>query len=140
MLSTTSRTSKIQMFVAYPLASMNTASQLAFFSLSATLLAIFMTSREPAHLPTVSGLLVFRMRANASRRKKPQLLRRMTLVLCSWVEIVSCKARPSRTIISMATSKRTASQAGKDLRNPKTPKRDRGPIASDLAQAKEKKK
>ena len=35
----------------------------------------------------------------------------------------------------MTTSKREASQAGKDLRNPKTPKRDRGPIASDLAQA-----
>jgi hypothetical protein len=40
----------------------------------------------------------------------------------------------------MTTSKKTASQAGKDLRNPKTPKQDRGPIASDLAQAKPKKK
>jgi hypothetical protein len=40
----------------------------------------------------------------------------------------------------MTTSKKTASQAGKDLRNPNTPKRDRGPIASDLAQAKKKKK
>jgi hypothetical protein len=38
------------------------------------------------------------------------------------------------------TSKRTASQAGKDLRDPKTPKKDRAPIASDLAQAKNKKK
>ncbi len=36
----------------------------------------------------------------------------------------------------MATSKKVASQAGKDLRNPNTPKRDRAPIASDLAQAK----
>lgn len=34
----------------------------------------------------------------------------------------------------MTTSKKEASRAGKDLRNPKTPKRDRGPIASDLAQ------
>jgi hypothetical protein len=32
------------------------------------------------------------------------------------------------------TSKRIASQAGKDLRNPKTPKADRGPIASALRQ------
>jgi hypothetical protein len=39
----------------------------------------------------------------------------------------------------MPTSKKTASQAGKDLRDPRTPKRDRGPIASDLAQAKKKK-
>jgi len=36
----------------------------------------------------------------------------------------------------MTTSKKEASKAGKDLRNPKTPKRDRGPIASALAQAK----
>jgi hypothetical protein len=36
----------------------------------------------------------------------------------------------------MATSKKVAKQAGKDLRNPKTPKQDRAPIASDLAQAK----
>jgi hypothetical protein len=35
----------------------------------------------------------------------------------------------------MTTSKKEASQAGKDLRDPRTPKRDRGPIASDLAQA-----
>jgi hypothetical protein len=35
----------------------------------------------------------------------------------------------------MTTGKKTASQAGKDLRDPKTPKKDRGPIASDLAQA-----
>jgi hypothetical protein len=34
----------------------------------------------------------------------------------------------------MATGKKQASQAGKDLANPKTPKQDRGPIASDLAQ------
>jgi hypothetical protein len=40
----------------------------------------------------------------------------------------------------MATSKKVASQAGKDLGNKSTPKRDRGPIASDLAQAKHKKK
>jgi hypothetical protein len=39
----------------------------------------------------------------------------------------------------MPTSKRVASQAGKDLRDPKTPKKDRAPIASDLAQAKKKK-
>ena len=32
------------------------------------------------------------------------------------------------------TSKRVASQAGKDLRNPNTPKQDRGPIASALRQ------
>jgi hypothetical protein len=37
------------------------------------------------------------------------------------------------------TSKKTASQAGKDLRDPKTPKKDRPPIASDLSQAKKKK-
>lgn len=40
----------------------------------------------------------------------------------------------------MPTSKRVASQAGKDLRDPKTPKKDRPPIASDLAQAKQKPK
>jgi hypothetical protein len=39
----------------------------------------------------------------------------------------------------MATSKRAASQAGKDLRDAKTSKRDRGPIASDLAQTPRKK-
>jgi hypothetical protein len=33
------------------------------------------------------------------------------------------------------TSKPVASQAGRDLQNPKTPKADRGPIASALAQA-----
>ena len=38
----------------------------------------------------------------------------------------------------MTTSKKEASQAGKDLQNPKTPKRDRGPIASALAQTKHK--
>jgi hypothetical protein len=38
----------------------------------------------------------------------------------------------------MVTSKKEASQAGKDLRDPKTPKKDRGPIASALAQAKHK--
>ena len=37
------------------------------------------------------------------------------------------------------TSKKIASQAGKDLRSKKTPKKDRGPIASDPAQAKKKK-
>jgi hypothetical protein len=36
----------------------------------------------------------------------------------------------------MPTSKKVARKAGKDLRNPKTPKVDRAPIASDLAQAK----
>jgi hypothetical protein len=41
---------------------------------------------------------------------------------------------------NMTTSKKEASQAGKDLRNPQTPKRDRGPIASDLAQARRKPK
>jgi hypothetical protein len=40
----------------------------------------------------------------------------------------------------MTTSKPVASKAGKDLRSPKTPKQDRGPIASDLAQAPRKKK
>jgi hypothetical protein len=40
----------------------------------------------------------------------------------------------------MATSKKEASLAGKDLRDPKTPKKDRGPIASALAQAKHKPK
>ena len=38
----------------------------------------------------------------------------------------------------MTTSKKQARQAGKDLRRPSTPKRDRGPIASALAQAKKK--
>jgi hypothetical protein len=40
----------------------------------------------------------------------------------------------------ISTSKKTASQAGKDLANPKTPKVDRGPIASALSQAKGNKK
>jgi hypothetical protein len=40
----------------------------------------------------------------------------------------------------MATSKPVAKKAGKDLSNPKTPKQDRAPIASDLSQAKTKKK
>jgi hypothetical protein len=40
----------------------------------------------------------------------------------------------------MTTSKPVASKAGKDLPNPKTPKPDRPPIASALAQAKTKKK
>jgi len=39
----------------------------------------------------------------------------------------------------MATSKREASLAGKDLRDPKTPKKDRGPIAAALTQTKKKK-
>jgi hypothetical protein len=39
----------------------------------------------------------------------------------------------------MPTSKKVASKAGADLRDPKTPKKDRAPIASDLAQAKKKK-
>jgi hypothetical protein len=40
----------------------------------------------------------------------------------------------------MTTSKKEASQAGRDLRNKKTPKRDRGPIAAALAQAKHRPK
>jgi hypothetical protein len=40
----------------------------------------------------------------------------------------------------MVTSKKEARIAGKDLRDPKTPKKDRGPIASALAQAKHKPK
>lgn len=39
----------------------------------------------------------------------------------------------------MSTSKKVASQAGKDLKNPKTPKKDRPPVASALSQAKKKK-
>jgi hypothetical protein len=39
----------------------------------------------------------------------------------------------------MATSKKVAKKAGKDLQNPDTPKVDRPPIASALAQAKGKK-
>ena len=40
----------------------------------------------------------------------------------------------------MPTSKKVASQAGKDLRDPMTPKRDRAPIAAALAEAKRTKK
>jgi hypothetical protein len=40
----------------------------------------------------------------------------------------------------LATSEEQASQAGKDLRNKKTPERDRGPIASALSQASKKKR
>jgi hypothetical protein len=40
----------------------------------------------------------------------------------------------------MTTSKKESSKAGKDLRDPKTPKKDRGPIASALAQSAKKKK
>jgi hypothetical protein len=40
----------------------------------------------------------------------------------------------------MTTSKKVASQAGKDLRDKNTPKKDRPPIASDLAQAKKTQK
>ena len=39
---------------------------------------------------------------------------------------------------SGGTSPKVASQAGKDLANPKTPKQDRGPIASALSQTKVK--
>jgi hypothetical protein len=39
----------------------------------------------------------------------------------------------------MPTSKKEASKAGADLRDPKTPRKDRGPIASALSQAKKKK-
>jgi len=38
------------------------------------------------------------------------------------------------------TSRSVASQAGKDLRNPKTPKRDRAPIAAALAETARKRK
>jgi hypothetical protein len=41
---------------------------------------------------------------------------------------------------SGGTSPKVASLAGKDLPNPKTPKADRGPIASALAQTKGGKK
>ena len=40
----------------------------------------------------------------------------------------------------MTTSKEEASKAGKELQNPKTPEKYRGPIASDLAQAEKEKK
>jgi hypothetical protein len=39
---------------------------------------------------------------------------------------------------AMVTSKKEASKAGADLRNPKTPEQDRGPIAAALAQAAKK--
>jgi len=39
----------------------------------------------------------------------------------------------------MATGKKPASEAGKELRNPKTPKKTRGPLASDLAQTPKRK-
>jgi hypothetical protein len=51
-------------------------------------------------------------------------------------EQIPCSENPLQEAMDMTTSKKVASQAGKDLRNPKTPKQDRGPIASDLAQAK----
>lgn len=40
----------------------------------------------------------------------------------------------------MATSKKEAALAGKELGDSKTPKRDRGPIAAALAQAKKREK
>jgi hypothetical protein len=40
----------------------------------------------------------------------------------------------------MTTSKGVASKAGNDLRNPKTIKQDRGPIASAVAQTAKKPK
>ena len=40
----------------------------------------------------------------------------------------------------MATSKKEAALAGKELGDSKTPKKDRGPIAAALAQAKKPKK
>jgi hypothetical protein len=46
----------------------------------------------------------------------------------------------SKEVMNMTTSKKEASEAGRDLGNPKTPKKDRGPIASALAQAKRKTK
>src|SRR5450756_1013361 len=53
------------------------------------------------------------------------------------IEIEDIEARVAALEASM-TSKKTASQAGKDLRDPKTPKKDRAPIASDLSQARKK--
>lgn len=47
---------------------------------------------------------------------------------------------PSTLEGDMTTSKKQSRQAGKDLRDPKTPKKDRGPIASALAQSKHKPK
>lgn len=41
--------------------------------------------------------------------------------------------------VKVTTSKKEASQAGKDLPKKSTPKIDRGPIASALAQAKKRK-
>jgi len=38
----------------------------------------------------------------------------------------------------MPTSKKVAKQAGSDLRNPETPKKDRAPIAAALAETKRK--
>jgi hypothetical protein len=38
----------------------------------------------------------------------------------------------------MPTSKKVAKQAGRDLRNPETPKKDRAPIAAALAETKRK--
>jgi hypothetical protein len=48
------------------------------------------------------------------------------------------KAAPKKAPKPATTSAKVASQAGKDLGNPKTPKADRGPIASALRQAKSK--
>jgi hypothetical protein len=45
------------------------------------------------------------------------------------------KLMPSKSNTKQ-TSPKVASQAGRDLRNPNTPKQDRAPIASALAQAK----
>jgi hypothetical protein len=76
------------------------------------------------------------------RSRKPAALVKQTEFYNRWC---SC-CQPQRTINdkqkrkNMTTSRKEASQAGKDLRNPKTPKRDRGPIASDLAQAPRKPK
>jgi hypothetical protein len=50
------------------------------------------------------------------------------------------QCRRSTLESDMTTSKKQSRQAGKDLRDPKTPKKDRGPIASALAQSKHKPK
>lgn len=53
--------------------------------------------------------------------------------------VVAGTSVTERRWFKLATSRREASQAGKDLRNPKTPKQDRGPIGSALAQTPRKK-
>lgn len=56
------------------------------FSHSATMFAIFITSREPAHLPTVSGLLLLEVQGPLpSRTETPAASGCMTLARSSWV-------------------------------------------------------